>query len=390
VLNATKPGAQQQPAAAALANGDVLVVWVDGGQRHTPSRIKARLFTSQGVPKAGEIRISGPESPYALDPALAVGPQGDFLVAWQGRSTPAVKSSQIYARRFAAGGQPLGAAFLVSRCRDCWQEDPAAGRAADGRFVVAWDESDGGTTIYDTHTTDAYFRRFAADGRPLAPKQRVTPDSYGSQYDARVAVRPDGSFVLVYTDIDEDPDSEELSDVYAFLVSANGTRGETFLVNQKETFYFQGTPALALNSDGRFAVLWVDDFNGAIYGQAFTAVGEPQGETFEIVSILPYGFSYVFDLSLAWLPSGHLIAVWDNRDDDDRASGFDIFLRQLRPEDPLPATPPPAARVNLFTPGRQSAPVLAIGPDGQGLLVWQSMLQDGDDFGIVARQVRVP
>jgi hypothetical protein len=34
--------------------------------------------------------------------------------------------------------------------------------------------------------------------------------------------------------------------------------------------------------------------------------------------------------------------------------------------------------------------VLAIGPDGQGLLVWQSMLQDGDDFGIVARQVRVP
>ena len=60
VLNATTRGAQQQPAVAALPNGDFLVVWVDGGQRQTPSSLKARFFTAQGDAELDRLAAEDP------------------------------------------------------------------------------------------------------------------------------------------------------------------------------------------------------------------------------------------------------------------------------------------------------------------------------------------
>lgn len=398
VLNSATQGPQWQPAVATAGNGDFVVVWTDGGVRLSPSRVKARIFSGQGVAKTGEILVSGPEAAYASEPAVTVGPAGAFIVVWRGLPNPN-GPSQIYARRFAADGSPLAGAFLVSRCQDCQQREPDVARAPDGRFTVAWTELDGGVTSiphFGRPTTDVMVRRFGADGKPLGSKQRVGHIPFGLESEPDVAMARDGSIVVAFTWDDEgNPDAGGLTDVFVARITADGTPVDMRQVNDLEHSIggYQHGPSLALRPDGRrFAVLWRDELDtripgsSTLYVQVFDEYANQIGPKFRVSE----DERYFEEGTVAWLPSGELMVAWQSTNVRQGPSerGFDIFVRRFT-ADGVPVSQGDI-ELNTFTPGNQSEPVIAVAPNGRGVVVWQSMRRDGNDFAVAARRVVAP
>src|SRR6185503_21010405 len=103
---------------------------------------------------------------------VAVGEDGNFVVVWQ---TPAADGQyHVMARLFAPAGTPLGPEFIVSEYTTRSQFRPRVSMAPDGRFVVAWYE----WVVVDT---DVFARRFAVGGAPLGSDFRVNAYTTASQ-----------------------------------------------------------------------------------------------------------------------------------------------------------------------------------------------------------------
>ena len=125
-------------------------------------------------------------------PKVAVGSGGDFVVAWQ--SYPGLASSDVEARRFDAGGTPLGNQFQVNTYTTGDQEAPAIASGSDGSFVVTWqsigqDGSGGGI----------FAQRYDGGGAPLGGEFQVNTGTLSNQYAPAIDVKADGTTVIGWT-----------------------------------------------------------------------------------------------------------------------------------------------------------------------------------------------
>lgn len=113
---------QNQPSVAMDADGDFVVAWA--GYRHayysgvstdaTSYDIVARRFSALGAPQTDEMLVNVTTPGSQRFPAVAMDSDGDFLVAWAGRTYFGYSSSyQVYARRYR-GGEPIDLAVDVS------------------------------------------------------------------------------------------------------------------------------------------------------------------------------------------------------------------------------------------------------------------------------------
>lgn len=132
----------------ALQDGGFAITWVANDSTSSASGIRGRLFDADGVAATEEfhvntVRSDDDHSPYGV--ALS---DGGFLVAWTSpASEPAytlpggvldVANSGIYAQRFDARGDPVGAEFHVNTLTYYDQAFPAGARLADGSVLLAW------------------------------------------------------------------------------------------------------------------------------------------------------------------------------------------------------------------------------------------------------------
>jgi hypothetical protein len=181
--------ASSQSGAAA---GSFVVAWTDeGGQDGSGYGIFARRFSSSGAAVAGEFQVGTHTSGYQRVASAAMGPAGDFLVAWGTfRNALAI----IGARRFSSSGVPLTEELQVNTATELTpsRRRPAVGVGADGRFVVAWlAEQDG-----DSHGVFA---------------QRLAP--------------------LILLDIDGNGAAQALTDGLLVMRYGFGFRGATLITN---------------------------------------------------------------------------------------------------------------------------------------------------------------
>src|SRR5690606_17587491 len=100
-------------------------------------------------------------------PALAIGGQGNFVVAWQslGSGGADTSSYSIQAQRYAANGTVLGPQFQVNTYTNSYQTFPSVAVGGQGNFVVAWQSYGSGGT--DTSQYSIQAQRYAANGTPL-------------------------------------------------------------------------------------------------------------------------------------------------------------------------------------------------------------------------------
>ena len=131
-------GDQTAPVIAADDDGRFVVAWDSVGQDGSGDGIYARVFDSQGVPQTAEIQVSSNARSLQFHPAVAVDPDGSFLVAYESSCETNDSCEDVYLRAFRPDGSPLGPQQEVNDESTLRRETPAVALSASGLAVVGW------------------------------------------------------------------------------------------------------------------------------------------------------------------------------------------------------------------------------------------------------------
>ncbi len=291
-VNSTGDIKQRTPAVAVAGDGGFLVVWVnerDGlvgrsfdrnGEPRTLDRTLVANVNLPSIPGEGEVRAQ-------REPAIAMLPNGTFLVAWSEERAHlrsdyfyekrTVLDSEIFAQRFDRGGNPLGAKFQVNQASADLQERPEI--VSFGRQVaIVWSTNDGGSGAQANE--GIFLRRFDLQGRPLSGAVRVSaPDTFG--YNPSVTADAAGGFAVAW----DGPDADGRGAFVRFYNPSGTPRGAAAQINTT-TAGAQGRVSLAQLADGKFLALWQGQFEtvrtSRVYSQVLTRKGEKVGAEVQV------------------------------------------------------------------------------------------------------------
>jgi hypothetical protein len=250
VVNPVTAGQQQTPAVASDAAGNFVVAWADDQDGNGSFQIHARGFAADGSERVPTFVVNSQSAGQQLRPAIAMAPDGRFVVAWED-DPEGDGTFQVRARGFAADGserftdRSVHADALGQRIR------PALGLDADADFVVAWQDDSDGNGAYQIHA-----RGFAADGSERFAAQAVNSVATGQQRRPAIGLAADGAFVVAWED-DQDGDGQFRILARGFT-SAGAGRLPDFVVPSSAAGNHLA-PAVSVASDGAFLVTWQAD-----------------------------------------------------------------------------------------------------------------------------------
>ncbi|HEY9420927.1 MAG TPA: hypothetical protein VIW92_05915 [Thermoanaerobaculia bacterium] len=351
------------PHVATAANGDFAVVWESAGAA-SPYRVWMRRFAPNGKAKGRDVLVSRPKGAGTnqTDARIAMTPGGGFMVVWE--SGNIAFHSAVFGRCFAASGKPLGPAFQLNAGDPArLQMSPEVAAAPDGSFVATWAS---GPNPYGQEA-DIFVRRFAADGDPLGPAFKVEPWSSIWQNHPRVAVSGNGDFLVAWV---ADLGSSSSYGVVAqrFDAEAGPLGGRFQATPSPGIFGHYNEFAMAMTEDGESLFVWINSIPGAppnssglppygILGQRVTADGRQDGGLL-IFQEIPSNLE-VAPAAVA-LPGGGYFVAWGTF-----LLPSTIFGQRLSGEGVLQG---PALRINPLGAGYH--PALAVAPNGKGVVTW--------------------
>jgi len=190
-VNTTTAGDQAAPAVAALASGDIVVVWQSPVPSTSRTMIRARIFSPLGAARGGEFRADTADITAQTTPVVdAIG--GGFVVAWASTGSTAAHNG-IRGQRFGTAGAKIGKEFAISTAA-ATQSRPAIAGTADGGFVAAW--SSFGQT---GGTSSVYAQRFTAKGARAGGETRINTAVDADHIGPSVAAFPGGGHFVAWT-----------------------------------------------------------------------------------------------------------------------------------------------------------------------------------------------
>lgn len=128
----------------------------------------------------------------------------------------------------------------------------------------------------DGSGTGVYAQRYNARGVAQGMPIRVNTTTTGDQKWGTVAVKSDGGFIVTWTSVGQDGSG---SGNYARIFDSNGVGGSEILVNST-TSGEQYSPSIGAAYDGSFVITWAGSGSGdstGIFFQRFSAVGAKVG-----------------------------------------------------------------------------------------------------------------
>ncbi len=464
--------------------GDFVVAWSSFGQDGNSTGVLARRFDAAGVARGGELVVNTYTASVQDAPSVASDASGNFVVTWQsfgqdGSSygifaqrlgTPAVLDLDgngatdaltdgllILRYLFGFRGPILTAGAVGGGCTRCDalaieaylptilpaketirvggelqvntfttsdQSAPSVALDVDGEFVVTWRSDD-----QDGSGNGVFAQRFAADGTSLGDELQVNSFTANDQVPHGVAVEPDGDFVVVWSSRNQDGGYQGVfgqrfvssgarfgaefqvglatagnqvqpvaaSDADGNLVvvwssqgldgagygvvgrrfsSAGDVLGAEFLVNQI-TFFDQLSPAISLSSDGDFVVAWYDYYLTDVFARRFDSSGVALGDELQVNA---YTSNLQDRPRIVVEGDGDFVVAWDSVGQDGSARG--VFARRFASAG---AALGAELQINSYTTGAQSHSGLGLTGDGGFVVVWQTA-EDGSGDGVTGRR----
>ncbi len=263
-VNLTTQGNQREPAVALEPGGRFLVAWQSTNQDGSGEGVYARAYDAGGTPTSAEIAVNTTTANDQKLPAVA-GSAAGFVVAWESVGQDG-GGSGIYARRFDPAGTAQGGEGLVNTRTAGNQERPATARAADGTFVVAW--QDAGS--FDGDGYGVYARWFAADGTALGDQLRLNATTVSDQRDPVVALDGQGRVVAAW---DSDGQDGSGRGVYAVEVTSAGVVSSPEVRLNSYTSSSQMVPAVAAPGNHRLLAAWASGGQDGSGDGVYAAVG---------------------------------------------------------------------------------------------------------------------
>ena len=280
------------PRIAGTKAGGFLTTW-DGSTSTDPKAVSGRVFTANGNPRGGDLRIAVDPAINQFDSAVAATTQGKFVVVWSSVAGANSTDMDVWARRYQSTGVPIDPAPIPVNVDDpalpVPPSDylPAVAPTKDGGFVVTWfrvlpphDTSPGGQP-------QIFARRFAAAGTPLAKPVLM---SAGLTGEARPDVCVDSRNQAIVTWSSLDRDEPFLSSKYGVVArrlspTSSPVGGVVTVAAPKATP--RPDPAIACLAGGIFAISWQSDQAPAtdsadILARRFTQLGRPIGAALRV------------------------------------------------------------------------------------------------------------
>jgi hypothetical protein len=374
--NVTTRDNQSSPAVAVGPDGGFMVTWLG------EPGVYGRFFAADGRPRGGEILLNTlatvPERPR-----VAADSSGRFMVVWSDQG------NAVRARLFAADGQSLGGEILLAGgSRPVIGPDVTADPA--GGFLAIWQEI--GT--FPNGPDRIHTQRFDAQGGRVGGE--ATFSTLGRAIYPRLVASPAGGFVTAWSVTS--PTGPVVSDVLVQRLDASGqAAGAPIQVVNAGPGIVQGVAPVAY-AGGGFSVIWNNgnlfspDLNG-LFAQRFAADGSPAGG---VVRLRTSGSIANSVPAAVALPSGDTWALWYEGGlalDPDGGILSGVF-------DPAWNLRGGLARVNTYTRDYQIEPAAAAGSGGI-VAAWSSGVdhpwilsppgwgewtQDGSFFGVFAQR----
>ena len=250
---------------------------------------------------------------------------------------------------------------------------PDAAVDPQGRSIFVWVES--------INLQDIYMRRFDVSGNALEDPIAVNTLVLDDQYNPRLAVSNDGSFLVIWESDEPDPDADGAGRIWirgqAYDANAQPNGGERLISAISTGAVTQRYADVAALTGGGYVVVWnqesaiAPDTGRNIQARLVSADGAPNGDAFLANSSI--GNSEFYN-AVTELDDGGFFAVWRR--------GSDLWGRQFS------STGVPADddfKIDTFSPGSIVDPDVVRGADGRVLVVWEDGEESGDGNEIRGR-----
>ena len=193
-INSYTTGPQDQPALSVGADSSFVVVWRSAGSHGTDdsnTSVQARWFASNGSP-GPDFQVNTVTTGPQENPDVAVTTNGRFLVVWDGLSTGSDPDRSIQGRLFGPDQEPLTDDFQINGVTTGEQSDPAVALRTDGSFLVIWRSE-----------TGVWMRTVATDGTLVGTEKPVHSTSSELYLSPSVASSEQGQFVVTWDTEDD-------------------------------------------------------------------------------------------------------------------------------------------------------------------------------------------
>ena len=283
VVNTSEPGENQTNDAAIGPDGDFLVAWTEGS---VGADVVVRRFDADTSPLSGAFPVNA-NTPPATDSSVARDAEGRFVVVWE-EGQPL---DHIRGRRFASDGTPLGDGFQVSTST-LNSYDPFVASDPSGNFVVTW-----------TSGGDGVARRFDSHGEPLGGEFPVNAFTTGLQRMSGIAMSATG-FVVTWLG----PGTGGDDGIFGRRFDPDGVPTAGFQVNTATLSDYADPPDVAMNADGDFVVVWSDETpTYTVFGRRYDSSGTPLGSDFHVSTDTT---RYVLNPKVVSDTTGNFLVTW--------------------------------------------------------------------------------
>ncbi len=317
---------QEWPAVAANSqDGEYLVVWQDQRNfRTTRADIYARRVAADGTPIGNEFLVTNQAQNQNFPHVVYNTVRNEYFVVWSDQRNVGATGSDVYGQRVAADGTLVGGDIAISTALRPQLYPRVAYNPIADEYLVVWQDSR--TSAWTS--SDIYGQRIAGDGTLLGANF-VIADDPAAQNQPDVAYSPFGRQYLVAWD-DEREIGTTGVDVYAQWVAGTGALlGGNFALST--TLNSQENVAVGYNpAQNEFLVVWEDSRNLGItstdlYGQRVGGAGGLLGGNIPLST----GIGAESEPALAFgLNLGGYLLVW--RDDrNEPGTGGDLFGQAL-------------------------------------------------------------
>ncbi|MBD2410859.1 hypothetical protein FACHB389_00145 [Nostoc calcicola FACHB-389] len=365
---------QKNPTVAMDADGDFVVSWTSYGQDGSGFGIYAQRYNSAGIPQGNEFKVNTSTSGDQINPTVAIDATGDFVISWQSQDE---SGYGIYAQRYNSAGVAQGNEFKVNTYSTNDQINPTVAMDADGDFVISW-ASNG----QDGSGYGIYAQRYNSAGVAQGNEFKVNTYISSSQNNPTVAMDAAGDFVISWQSYYQEASSYSYYGIYAQRYNSAGVaQGNEFKVNTY-TNRNQMNSTVAMDATGNFVISWQslgqDGSSDGIYAQRYNNTGVAQGNEFKVNT---YTSSSQNSPTVAInANNGDFVISWASNGQD--GSSYGIYAQRYNSAGVAQGN---EFKVNTYTDNSQDSPAVAMAGNGEFVISWQSLYQDGSNNGVYAQ-----
>jgi hypothetical protein len=253
------------------SQGNLTVVWCDN--RNKTFDIFCQRYGDDGRGLGNPFRVNEEENFHQYNPVVAFDAKDNYVIAWVDTRSGYYA---IRAQGYDQEGHAKGKNFQVGdKTNNHDQFNPSLSRAASGQFIITWvDQFDNGSYVLS--------QLFTADGDPSGAILNVTDkkESWTLARGSLVKMDSQGQFLVGWMEV-----RDGCQGLYYKKYNSNGDLlVPEVKVNDDIGGNPQTLPAIAMDKNGDFTIVWPDYRNGysRIWCQSYDRRGFSNSDAFRI------------------------------------------------------------------------------------------------------------